>query len=84
MGVDFSVAAERAEFFFVDFLEERALVEFRGRFEVAYDLALGRIERFDLDRRAGVALLAQVVQTTPGAFHALEFRGMHHLAQLRR
>ena len=34
-------AAEGAEFFFVDLLEQRALVEFHGRLEVLHQFALG-------------------------------------------
>jgi len=41
------------------------------------------MQRLDLDRRTGVALLAQIVEPAPRAFHALKFRRVHHRAQLR-
>jgi len=41
------------------------------------------MQRLDLDRRAGVALLAQIIEAAPRAFHALELRRMHDRAQLR-
>ncbi len=77
-------AAEGAELFLVDLLEQRALVEIDRGLEVAHQVALGRIQRLDLDHRAGLRFLDQVRHAAPGAFQLLEFRCVHHGAQLRR
>ncbi|CAJ8693906.1 Uncharacterised protein [Burkholderia pseudomallei] len=77
-------AAERAEFLFVHLLEERALIELGRVLEIANEIALRRVQRLDLDRRAGVAFLHQVIEPAPGALETLELRRVHHGRELRR
>jgi hypothetical protein len=77
-------AAEGAEFFFVDLLEQRALVEFQRRLEVLHQLALAGVEHADLQVAAGRGVLHQVVQAGPAALELLEFGRVHDGGQLAR
>ena len=65
-------AAEGAELFLVDLLEERALVEVDRRLEVARELLLAGVEDLDLHHGSGGRVLAQVVQTAPAGLELLE------------
>ncbi|EJT83037.1 hypothetical protein PPS11_40695 [Pseudomonas putida S11] len=68
-------AAEGAVLFFVDLLEQRALVEFAGGLQVAYQVFLRGIEQVDLQRGAGLGLVYLVFQAAPGGFQLLELDG---------
>ena len=63
-------AAEDAVFFFVDLLEQRALVEFGSPLQVAQQFPLGDVENADLELVAGFALVHQVLETAPAALPA--------------
>ena len=54
-------AAENAVFFFVHFLEQRALIEFRRLLDIAQQLLLGDVEHPDLESDAGLAVIHQVL-----------------------
>ena len=69
------LAAEYSELFFVNFLEGRALIEFRGALQVPQKVLLGDIQHPDLQHGAGFALADQVLQASPTAFQLLK-RGM--------
>ncbi|MNZ48257.1 hypothetical protein D3C78_659960 [compost metagenome] len=56
---------EGAVFFFVDLLEQRALVEFGSGLEVAHQVFLRRIEQVDLQRGAGLGLVDLILQAAP-------------------
>ncbi|MNK89250.1 hypothetical protein D3C87_1092530 [compost metagenome] len=73
---------EGAVLFFVDLLEQRALVEFGSGLEVAYQVFLRSIEQVDLQRSAGFGLVDLILQAAPGRFQLLEFTGVHDLVHL--
>jgi hypothetical protein len=77
-------AAEGAEFFLVDLLEQGTLVEFQRRLEVLDQFALAGVEHADLQVAAGGAVLDQVVQAGPAAFELLELGRVHDGGQLAR
>ena len=77
-------AAERSVLFFVDLLEERGLVEFRGPLEVLQEILLGHVQDADLEHRRGLALEHEMLQAAPASLELLEVRVVHDLVELRR
>ncbi|MCY1395425.1 hypothetical protein D9M71_103700 [compost metagenome] len=69
------LAAELAVLFFVDLLEDRALVEAHAlvAFQLAAELLLGQRHEADLQHLVGFGVVHQIVQAAPGAFQFLEF-----------
>ncbi len=76
--------AEDAELFFVNLLEERALVELRRALQIAQQVALGDVQHLDLEHVAGFAVIHQVLDAAPGAFELLERLMVQHFVQLHR
>jgi hypothetical protein len=78
------LAAELAELFFVDLLEQRALVP--GRALVALErlaqVLLGDVHHPDLEHLVGLGVVDQVVQAAPGAFELLEVLVVQDLVDL--
>src|SRR5947209_9815855 len=66
------VSAEYAELFFVNFLEHRALVEFRRALQIAKQILLRAVEDLNPEVHAGLGLGDQVLQPSPGGFELLE------------
>ena len=75
-------AAEGAVLFFVDLLEQRALVELGRRLEVLDQVLLGRIQHVDFHVGAGLGLIGQIFQTAPGSLELLELAGVHDFIEL--
>ncbi len=67
-------AAEDAELFFVDLLEQRALIELGRALQIAQQVLLADVQDLDLQLVAGLALVQQILQPAPGAFQLLESR----------
>ena len=67
------LAAEDAEFLFVDLLEHLALIELGNALQIPQDFLLGGVEDFDLEVDARFAVLDQVADAAPGGFQLLEF-----------
>src|SRR5262249_48038957 len=65
-------STEDAEFLFVNFLEERALVELGRSLQIAEQFSLLDVEDFDLQRFTGLALVEEVAQPAPASFQLLE------------
>ncbi len=59
------VAAEGAVLFFVDLLEQRALVKLDGFFQVGLQLFLRHIEQAQFQAGAGLGVLDQRMQAAP-------------------
>ncbi len=81
------LAAQLAEFAFVDRFEQRALVPARAGIvvlEVAIELHLADIEDANFERRVGLGVEDKVIQPAPGALNLLEFRRVQHFVHLRR
>ena len=80
------LSTELAEFFLVDFLEQRALVPGGVRIEpqVPVELVLRDVHHANLEHRVGLGLEGQIFQAAPGALDLLEFRRMHDFVHLRR
>ena len=76
-------AAEDAELFFVDFLEQGALVELRRPLQILEQVFLGDVQHLDLQHVAGFALIDQVLDAAPGAFQLLEGRIVQDFVQLQ-
>ena len=68
------LAAELAVFFFVDLLEDRALVPRRAAelLQRPAQLLLRDVQDADLQHLVGLGVVDQVVQAAPGAFQLLE------------
>jgi hypothetical protein len=77
-------AAEHAILFFVDFLEQRALVELRRALQVPQQLLLAHVQDLDLQHGAGLAVIQQVLQSAPARFQLLECLMVEHLVELNR
>ena len=77
------MAAEGAVFLFVDFLEQCALVEFDGLLQVVLQLLLADVEQAQLQSRAGLGVLHQVVQAAPGRLELLQFGMVENFVELR-
>ncbi len=73
---------EGAVLFFVDLLEQCALVEFGRRLEVTHEVFFRRVEQVDLQRGAGLGLVNLILQAAPGCFQLLEFTGVHDFVHL--
>ncbi len=58
-------AAEGAVLFFIDFLEDRALIEFTGAFKVAAQILFRHVHDADLQHRAGFTLVHEIMQAAP-------------------
>src|SRR5579863_10420447 len=78
------LAAEDAEFIFIDFLEHHALIELRGALEVAQQFFLADVEHADLEHRTCFALIHHVFDATPASFQLLKSRMMEDFVQLKR
>ena len=74
--------AKHAILFLVDLLKERALVEFAGALQIFEEIVLGHVEYPELEHRAGLALVHQIVQSPPRCLELLKVRGMHDLVEL--
>ncbi len=70
--------AEGAVFFLVDFLEQRALVEFDGFFQIVLQFFLGDVEQAQFEPGAGLGVLHQQVQAAPGGFEFLQVGVVQH------
>jgi hypothetical protein len=77
-------AAEDAELFFVDLLEEGALIELGRALQIAQKILLVDIEQLDLEHVVGFALVEQVLDAAPGAFQLLERGVVQNFVQLQR
>ena len=55
------LAAEDAELLFVNFLERRALIKFRGALKVPQQVLLGNIQHLDFQHGAGFTLAEQIL-----------------------
>ena len=73
--------AEGAELFFVDFLEQRALVEFDGSSSLCSRSFFRGIEHLDLEAGAGFALSTRYWSPRQ-SLQLLELLVVHHLIQL--
>ncbi len=76
-------AAEDAEFLFVHFLEQGALVKLGSPLQVAQKVLLVDVEHFDLEPLTGFALVHQIFQTAPATFQFLEGWVVHHGIELK-
>src|SRR5215471_17072586 len=77
-------SAEDAVFFFIDLLEQRALIELRGFLDIAEEFLLGHIEDADFELCSGLAVIHQVLKTAPGSLELLESGMVHDLVELNR
>ena len=77
-------SAEYAVLFFVDLLEQSALIEFRSLLDVAKKFLLGCVQHPDLEADAGLAVVHQVLQPAPGALELLKRRVVQDFVQLER
>ena len=75
-------APENSVLFLVDFLEQRALVEFGRPVQIPLQLLLGGVENANLQFVAGLALIQQVPKAAPRSLQLLIFRRVHDLVQL--
>ena len=76
------LAARGAEFIFVDFLEQLALVEFYCLGQIAGQFPLADVEHAQLQAGSGLAVHDQVVEPAPGTFQLGELRRVHDRVQL--
>ena len=78
------VAAERSVLFFVNLLEDGALVELHRLVEILEQIRLADVHQLDLQAAGRLGLLHEVVQPAPGAFELLKGLGVHDFVQLLR
>ena len=76
--------AEDAVFFFVDFLEECALVELGSALHVAQQVLFVDVQDANLEVGTGVRIEDHVAETAPGAFELLEIGVMENFVELNR
>src|SRR3984957_3318213 len=77
-------ATKDSELLFIDFLEQRTLVEFRCALQIFQKIMLRCIEDLDLQHDASFALVHQVLDATPCSLKLLERWVMQDLIQLLR
>src|SRR5439155_7791657 len=72
-------ATKGAVLFFIDLLEDRALVELDRLVKVFEQIGLADIQQLDLETARSFRLLDEIVQSAPRAFQLLERLSMQHL-----
>ncbi len=78
------LAAENTVLFFVNLLEERALIELRSPLQIAQQFFLAGVQDPDLQHRTGRRVVQQVLQAAPGALQLLKLRVVQDFVELNR
>src|ERR1039458_7053037 len=76
------LAAEGPELFFIDLLEELALIEFRCFLQIAQKVLLADVQDLELKHGAGLALIQQVPQAAPGGLQLLKLGLVQYFIEL--